>query len=70
MLILELGRFRGNTEYAQTNTGRNVQLRDSKGLTARGEQFYRDPEITIEVPATQTGRNREGDARTIRNSEL
>ena len=48
--------FRGSSEYAQTQDGRTVKLRNARGeLTGRGKQFYTQPEITVEVPAFQLG---------------
>ena len=52
--------FRGNSEYAITQTGKRVRLRTPQGLTARGEQVYQRPEITVEVPAIQEGTNKAG----------
>ena len=48
--------FRGNSEYAMTQSGKRVKLRDTRGLTARGKQVYQAPELTVEVPAVQEGR--------------
>ena len=48
--------FRGNSEYALTQDGRQVRLRTPRGeLTARGRELYTQPEITFEVPAWQRG---------------
>ena len=51
--------FRGNSEYAFTESGATVRLRNPDGgLTARGAQMYQQPEITVEVPAIQMGTNK------------
>ena len=51
--------FRGNSEYAFTESGGMVRLRNTDGgLTARGAQMYTQPEITVEVPAIQMGTNK------------
>ena len=53
--------FRGNTEYAMTQDGRQVKLRNAQGdLTARGKQVYTQAEITVEVPAIQVGTGKLG----------
>ena len=53
--------FRGNSEYSTTQQGRRVKLRNARGeLTERGKQVYQAPEITVEVPAVQRGRNSKG----------
>ena len=43
--------FRGNSEWAVTQSGKRVKLRTPQGLTKRGEQVYERPELTVEVPA-------------------
>ena len=43
--------FRGNSEYAVTQSGKRVKLRDVRGLTKRGQQVYQSAELTVEVPA-------------------
>ena len=53
--------FRGNSEYALTQSGKRVKLRDTRGLTHRGKQVYQTPELTVEVPATQEGVNASGE---------
>ena len=56
--------FRGSSEYAQTQDGREVRLRNAQGeLTVRGRQFYTQPEITVEVPTWQLGTGRLGQFR-------
>ena len=51
--------FRGNSEYAFTESGATVRLRNPDGgLTARGREMYTQPEITVEVPAIQMGTNK------------
>jgi len=57
--------FRGNSEYAMTQSGKRVKLRDTRGLTARGKQMYQAPELTVEVPAIQEGTNASGDQYTL-----
>ena len=53
--------FRGRTEYTTTQDGREVKLRNAQGdLTARGKQLYTQPEITVQVPATQVGTGKLG----------
>ena len=53
--------FRGRSEYTTTQDGREVKLRSAQGeLTARGKELYTQPEITVEVPATQIGTGRLG----------
>ena len=53
--------FRGNSEYALTQSGKRVKLRDTRGLAQRGLQVYQTPELTVEVPATQEGVNASGE---------
>ena len=51
--------FRGNSEYAFTESGSTVRLRNPDGgLTARGREMYTQDEITVEVPAIQMGTNK------------
>ena len=51
--------FRGNSEYAFTQSGGTVRLRKADGsLTERGKEMYTQPEITVEVPAIQMGTNK------------
>ncbi len=51
--------FRGNSEYTFTQTGNTVRLRNADGsLTARGREMYTETEITVDVPAIQTGTNK------------
>ena len=51
--------FRGNSEYAFTQSGNTVRLRSADGdLTARGREMYTEAEITVEVPAIQIGTNK------------
>ena len=51
--------FRGNSEYAFTETGNTVRLRNADGsLTQRGRDMYNSEEITVEVPAIQMGTNK------------
>ena len=53
--------FRGRTEYTTTQDGREVKLRNAQGdLTARGKELYTQPEITVQVPATQVGTGKLG----------
>ena len=53
--------FRGRSEYTTTQDGREIKLRTAQGdLTARGKELYTQPEITVEVPATQIGTGRLG----------
>ena len=53
--------FRGNSEYAMTQDGRQVKLRNAQGeLTERGKQVYTQAEITVEVPAIQVGAGKLG----------
>ena len=53
--------FRGNSEFARTVSGAEIRLRTPSGeLTARGKEYYTDPEITVEVPAFQNGLGRLG----------
>ena len=53
--------FRGNSEFATTVSGAEIRLRTPSGeLTARGREYYTDPEITVEVPAFQNGLGRLG----------
>ena len=35
--------FRGNSEYAMTQGGKRVKLRDTRGLTARGNRCIKHP---------------------------
>ena len=53
--------FRGNSEWATTQSGKRVKLRDVRGLTKRGQQVYQSAELTVEVPAIQQGVNVRGD---------
>ena len=39
--------FRGNSEWAVTQSGKRVRLRNPRGLTGRGQQVYQRPEITV-----------------------
>ena len=51
--------YRGNSEYAFTNSGNTVRLRRADGsLTQRGTEMYQQEEITVEVPAIQVGTNK------------
>ena len=52
--------FRGNSEWATTQSGKRVKLRDPRGLTKRGQQVYQSAELTVEVPAIQEGVNAKG----------
>ena len=57
--------FRGNSEYAVTQSGKRVKLRDVRGLTKRGQQVYQSAELTVEVPAIQEGVNAKGDTYSL-----
>ena len=63
--------FRGNSEYSITQQGRRVKLRNARGeLTERGKQVYQAPEITVEVPAVQRGRNSKGDIFAVETTKV
>jgi len=54
--------WRGNSEFAVTQDGREIRLRTGRGeLTARGKTYYTQPELVIEVPARQVGVGRLGE---------
>ena len=62
--------FRGNSEYAVTQSGKRVRLRTPQGLTGRGQQVYQTPEITVEVPAIQEGTTTKGDTFELETTKV
>ena len=52
-------------------SGKEVKARDAKGnLTARGKEFHKRPEVTIEIQAKQVGRNSTGEQYSISTTEV
>ena len=63
---------RGNSWYIRLASGQEVKTRDARGnLTARGKELHTRPEVTIEIPAQQVGRNRStGEEYRVRTTKV